>query len=250
MKRFAFHPFLAGVRDELPLLVGVFPFGIIYGALAVQVGIPASAAQAMSLIVFAGSSQFAIAQLVHQSASAAIIVLTVAVINLRHLLYSASLAPYLKRLPLRYKMLLSYLMTDEAYAVAILNYQQQGDRPQAHQYYLGAGFALWFTWQISTALGLQAGTFLPAHLSLEFALPLTFIAMLVPVLRTRPLLASALSAGLIAVLARSLPYQLGLILAALTGILIGVAAERFCLRERHPHRTDTLAASIEREKRI
>src|SRR3990172_5458416 len=101
--------FWAGVRDELPLLVGVFPFGLIYGALALNAGIPLAAAQAMSAILFAGSSQFAAAQLVHESAPALVIVLTIAVINLRHMPYSASLAPHLKNLSLRWKILLSYL---------------------------------------------------------------------------------------------------------------------------------------------
>src|SRR5512143_816461 len=104
--------FLAGFRAELPLLVGVFPFGMIYGALALNVGLSVATSQLMSSIVFAGSSQFVTAQLVHEAAPALVIVLTIAVVNLRHMLYSASLAPYLKNLSLRWKVLLSYLLTD------------------------------------------------------------------------------------------------------------------------------------------
>lgn len=217
--------FWAGVRDELPLLVGVFPFGMIYGTLAMNAGIPLAAAQAMSSILFAGSSQFAFAQLVHDHAPALVILLTIAVINLRHTLYSASLAPHLKGLSLRWKILLSYLMTDEAYAVAILNYERIGGMAGAHWYFFGAGLALWTTWQTSTALGLWAGASLPASLPLDFALPLTFIAMVVPALKNRPAVAAALSAGLVALLAFSLPYKLGLILAALTGIAVGTILE-------------------------
>jgi 4-azaleucine resistance transporter AzlC len=223
--RSSLRPFWAGVRDELPLLVGVFPFGLIYGTLALGAGIPIAAAQAMSSIVFAGSSQFAFAQLVHDHAPALVILLTIAVINLRHMLYSASLAPHLKNLSLRWKILLSYLMTDEAYAVAILNYERMGGTTSAHWYFFGAGLALWTTWQISTAAGLWLGASLPATLSLDFALPLTFIAMVVPALRNRPAVAAALSAGIVALLAFSLPYKLGLILAALTGIAIGTILE-------------------------
>src|SRR5512144_753051 len=111
--------FLAGVRAELPLLIGVFPFGMIYGALALNVGLSAAASQLMSSIVFAGSSQFVTAQLVHEAAPVFVIVLTIAVVNLRHMLYSASLAPYLKNLSLRWKVLLAYLLTDEAYAPTV-----------------------------------------------------------------------------------------------------------------------------------
>ena len=217
--------FWAGVRDELPLLVGVFPFGLIYGTLALNAGISIAAAQAMSSIVFAGSSQFATAQLVHDSTPALIIVLTIAVINLRHMLYSASLAPYLKDLSLRWKILLSYLMTDEAYAVAILHYERVGATAFAHWYFFGAGLALWSMWQASTAMGIWLGASLPPEWPLDFALPLTFIAMMVPALKNRPAWMAALSAGLVALLAYSLPYKLGLILAALTGIAVGAILE-------------------------
>jgi len=217
--------FWAGVRDELPLLVGVFPFGLIYGTLALNAGISLAAAQAMSSILFAGSSQFAVAQLTSDAAPALIILLTVAVINLRHMLYSASLAPHLKDLSLRWKILLSYLMTDEAYAVAVLNYERMGGLASGHWYFFGAGLALWTTWQASTAAGLWLGASLPATLSLDFALPLTFIAMVVPALRNRHAVAAALSAGIVALLAFSLPYKLGLILAALTGIAVGTFLE-------------------------
>lgn len=223
--RSSIHPFWAGVRDEFPLLIGVFPFGLIYGTLALGAGIPLAAAQAMSSIVFAGSSQFAFAQLVHDSTPALVILLTIAVINLRHMLYSASLAPYLEGLSQRWKILLSYLMTDEAYAVAILNYERGGMSNTGHLYFLGAGLALWSTWQASSALGLWVGASVPSDLQLDFALPLTFIAMVVPALRNRPGVAAALSAGIMALFAHSLPYKLGLILASLTGILVGVYLE-------------------------
>src|SRR6266540_4613834 len=108
--------FWAGVRAELPLEIGGFPFGMIYGALALNTGLSVAAAQLMSSIVFAGSSQFVTTQLVHEVAPTVVIVLTIAIVNLRHMLYSASLAPFLKSLPLRWKILLSYLLTDEAYA--------------------------------------------------------------------------------------------------------------------------------------
>jgi 4-azaleucine resistance transporter AzlC len=218
--------FLAGVQAELPLLIGVFPFGMIYGALALSAGLSPVAAQMMSSIVFAGSSQFAVAQLVRDAAPAVVIVVTVALINLRHMLYSASMAPYLRHLSTRWKSLLAYLLTDEAYAATITHYQAAGVTPTSHWFLLGAGLALWSTWQVSSALGIFLGAALPASWPLDFALPITFIAMLTPTLRGRPMLAAALAAGAIALLAYGLPYKLGFILAAVAGIALGMLLEQ------------------------
>ncbi len=217
--------FWAGVRAELPLLIGVFPFGMIYGALALNAGLSTSAAQMMSSIVFAGSAQFITAQLVREVTPGLVIVLTIAVVNLRHMLYSASLAPYLASLPTRWKTLLSYLLTDEAYATTVIHYEKEGTTPFGHWFFLGAGVSLWLTWQISTAFGIFLGTAIPDSWSLDFALPLTFIAMMVPVLKNHAAVAAALSAGVVALAANALPYKLGLILAALVGILIGTFLE-------------------------
>jgi 4-azaleucine resistance transporter AzlC len=217
--------FWDGVRAEFPLLIGVFPFGMIYGALALNAGLSAPAAQAMSALVFAGSAQFVAAQLLHDAAPAFVILATVAVVNLRHVLYSASLAPYLKNLSLKWKIMLSYLLTDEAYAPTILKYEKEGATPTNHWFLFGAGLALWTTWQISTALGVFLGAAIPDSLPLDFALPLTFIAMVAPALKNRPMVAAAFSAGCVALLAYSLPFKLGLILAALMGILVGTFLE-------------------------
>ncbi len=217
--------FWSGVREEVPLLVGVFPFGMIYGALALNAGLSLAASQTMSSIVFAGSSQFIAAQLVHDAAPGLVIVLTIAVVNLRHMLYSASLAPYLEKLPIRWKVLLAYLLTDEAYAPTALKFEREGTTPLGHWFLFGAGLALWFAWQVSTGLGIFLGAAIPQNWPLDFALPLTFIALVMPALKNRPAIAAALSAGLVALLAVSLPYKLGLILAALTGIFVGTMLE-------------------------
>lgn len=218
--------FIEGVRAELPILIGVFPFGMIYGALAVNSGLSTTAAQLMSSIVFAGSAQFVTAQLFSESAPAFVMILTISVVNLRHMLYSASLAPYLKDLSFKWKVLLSYLLTDEAYAPSILNYEKEGLAKYKYWFLFGAGISLWLNWQISTAIGVFLGASIPDNLSLDFALPLTFIAMIVPVMKKQPVIAAAVSAGLTALLAYSLPYKLGLILAALVGILAGMFLEK------------------------
>jgi 4-azaleucine resistance transporter AzlC len=221
----AARTFWAGVRAELPLLVGVFPFGLIYGALALSAGLSEAAAQAMSSVVFAGSAQFIAAQLVRDSAPGLVIILTVAVVNLRHMLYSASVAPYIQHLPPRWKTLLAYLLTDEAYAATILHYEKEGAAPDGHWFFLGAGTALWTTWQISSALGIFLGAAIPAAWPMDFAIPVTFIAMVIPALKDRPAAAAALAAGAVALLANGLPFKLGLVLAALVGILTGVYLE-------------------------
>ncbi len=217
--------FWAGVRAEFPLLIGVFPFGLIYGALALNAGISPAAAQMMSSIVFAGSAQLVTAQLIRQASPGLVVVLTIAVVNLRHLLYSASLAPYVKSLTTRWKMLLAYLLTDEAYAATIIHYEEQAVVSTSHWFFLGAGLSLWIGWQASSALGIFLGTAIPASWPLDFALPLTFIAMVVPVCKDRPVIAAALSAGTVALLAYGLPFKLGLILAALVGIFLGMTLE-------------------------
>lgn len=223
--------FLEGCRDELPLLLGVAPFGMIYGVLALDAGIDRFTSQAMSSVVFAGSAQFVATQLVREGTPALVLVLTIFVVNLRHALYSASVAPYVRHLPLRWKLLLSYLLTDEAYAVGGSRYARDGGRPDPsphrHWYFLGAGLTLWTCWQLSTAAGVFLGAQVPARWSLDFTLALTFIALVFPTLKDVATGAAALSAGVVAVLAFGLPYRLGLIVAAAVGIVAGLAVERF-----------------------
>jgi 4-azaleucine resistance transporter AzlC len=214
-----------GMKDTLPILLGVLPFGMIYGASALESHVQASVAQAMSSIVFAGSAQFVTIQLIGASVPIGMIILTVCIINLRHALYSASLAPYLKRLGPFWQMLLAYMLTDEVYAVVITHYQQDEENAHKHWYFLGAGLALWSTWQVSTALGILLGAHIPASWSLDFALPLTFIALVVPTLKRRTDWLTATTAGIVALLATHLPFNSGLIVAICVGIIVGTAID-------------------------
>ena len=221
--------FVAGVKAELPILLGVSPFGLIYGVLALSAGLPGWIAFAMSSVVFAGSAQFVAAPLLGAGAPALVVLATTFVVNLRHLLYGASVAPYLRTLSLRWKCLLAYLLTDEVYAVAISRFGQEGvscpGAPQRHWYFLGAGVAQWSAWQAATAIGLLVGAQIPAGWGLDFTVALTFIALVVPAVTDRPSVAAALAAGIVAVFAAGWPYKLGLIAAALTGILVGLTVE-------------------------
>lgn len=216
--------FLLGARALAPLLVGVAPFGVIYGVVALQSGLSPAAAMAMSSLVFAGSAQFLLAQLVGAGAPALVMIGAVFLINLRHALYSASMAPHLAHLSGRWKALLAYMLTDEAYAAAITPMLTAENRRHAHWILCGAGVALWAGWQLSTLAGILLGAGLPADLPLDFALPLTFIAIVVPLISDRFRLLAALAAGALAVLLAGLPYKTGLLVAAVIGIAIGYGA--------------------------
>ena len=217
--------FWSGVRDETPILLGVVPFGLLFGALAISAHLSTFAAQAMSSIIFAGSAQFIAAQLVGTGTSGLVILMVVFVVNLRHALYSASVAPNVKHLKTGWKLLLSYLLTDEAYAVTITHYNKEGDSANKHWYFLGAGLTLWASWQVSTAVGIFIGAQIPPGWPLGFILPLTFIALVVPALRDRAGVAAALVSGAVGLLALGLPYKTGLLLAAMIGILTGLLVE-------------------------
>jgi 4-azaleucine resistance transporter AzlC len=217
---------LHGIRDELPILLGVIPFGMIFGAVALHSGLTPLETQLSSSIIFAGSAQLIAAQLIGSGAAATIVLLVVLVVNLRHALYSASIAPHITHLKPAWKFLLAYLLTDEAYAVAITHYNQEGNSPTRHWYFLGAGLTLWSAWQASTALGILIGGEIGQTWPLSFALPLTFIGLVVPGLKDRASLAAAASAGVVGLLAASLPYKTGLLLAATIGIAVGLLVER------------------------
>jgi 4-azaleucine resistance transporter AzlC len=218
--------FWLGVREELPILLGVVPFGMIYGILALNAGLSPLDAQAMSSVVFAGSAQFMTAKLVSAATPGLVILLTGFVVNLRHALYSASIAPYTKHLPPAWKAVLAYLLTDEAYAVSIVHYQREGELTYKHWHLLGAGLALWTSWQISTAIGIFLGAQIPAEWGLDFALPLTFIALVAPGLKDRASILTAVVASLAALLFFGLPFKLGLIAAAFVAIAAGLWSEK------------------------
>ena len=219
------NKFIIGFRDEMPILIGVFPFGMLYAILARGIGLSSIEVQAMSLFVFAGSSQLMLIQLAELKSPILMMIMTGFIINLRHILYSASISPYTKKLSSIWKYSLSYLLTDEAYAVAISNYSKNKN-DYNHWYFLGAGIALWSTWQLSTLIGFLVGSRIPENWSLNFTLPLTFIALLVPMVKDRPGIIAALVAGFLALVTIGAPYNLGLIVASLIGIIAGLWSEK------------------------
>lgn len=220
--------FGAGLVAVAPLLAGAVPFGLIYGVLAVKAGIPSLLAVAIASIVFAGSAQFMITQLVATSTPGPLIVASVAIINLRHALYSAALAGQLAHLGRGWRTVLAYLLTDEAYAAAIRRFNNDAGNvaDNRHWFLLGTGLGLWSAWQASCVAGVLLGGRIPPEWSLEFAGTLTFIAIVVPLLRDRAAWTAMIAAGAIAVAVDALPYKLAIIAAAFGGMVLAALFER------------------------
>ena len=215
---------LGGVRAVAPVLVGIVPFGLIAGAAAVRVGLSGLQAVGLSVVVFAGASQLAAIELLGSNARPAVVVATALVINLRMLMYSASIAPYFRETATRWRAGLAYLLTDQAYALAVTRFG--ADRPVRRRwYYLGAALPLWAVWQVCTVLGVVAGARVPDSLPLSFAVPLTFLALLVPAVTDRASGTAAVVGGAAAVLGAGLPLNLGLVAGAVGGVLAGLLVE-------------------------
>jgi 4-azaleucine resistance transporter AzlC len=216
--------FWRGARDSVPMLIGAAPLAIIFGTLAVPSGLSSTGAVLMSMFVFAGSSQFIALTLLASGTGVALIVLTTLVVNLRHALYSANLQPHVSKLPQLWRLPLAFWLTDETFALTQRRYAEADTSPFKHWYYLGSCLAMYPNWLLWTITGVFLGRTVAglSTLGLEFAMVATFTAIVVPFLRTRPMVASALTSAAVALLARGLPYKLSLMLAALAGVIVGV----------------------------
>lgn len=217
--------FLRGVRDVSPLLLGVLPFGLVAGIAAANAGLTLTQAVGMSVIVFAGTSQLAALDLLGRDAHLIVVFVTAVVINLRMMMYSASIAPHFREFAARLKAGLAYLLTDQAYALAIASYRSEESVDRV-AYYLGAAATLWVVWQIATVVGVLVGTGVPDVWGLEFAAPLVFLALLVPAMEDGPTTVAGLVGGGVAAAAAGLPLNLGLLAGATAGIVAGLIAER------------------------
>jgi 4-azaleucine resistance transporter AzlC len=225
--------FISGARTIAPVLLALTPFAVAFGASAAGSGLSALETLAMSVFIAAGAAQLAAVQLISAGASVAVVVFTVLVINLRLTLYSASLAPHFRRLPVRWKGLLSYHLTDQVYAATITRFDDgEVEEQNKRWYFLGVGLSIWTTWQAATMTGAFLGTWAYDGWSLDFLLPLIFITLAVPAIKDRTTGTAALSAGVAAVFAAALPLNLGLIAAALVGVLGGLVAENVAERSR------------------
>ena len=227
--------FRLGAAQVAPMLIGVVPFGLVAGASPVDQGLGGAAAVGFSPIVFAGASQLAAIDVLGEGGSALVAVIAACTINLRMLLYSASLAPYLVEIPLRERLFAAYVLTDQAYAVSINRWSTTNPDPLPKiPFYLGAGLTLWLSWQIATVVGVVAGGAVPDDIPLDFAVPLCFLVLLVPALSSSPAVVAAIAGGAAAVVvAEAGGGDLAILAGAVCGIAAGAVAE-VVLERRSP----------------
>lgn len=222
--------FLSGVKAAVPLFVGVIPFSLMTGLSSVNAGFTVLETIAMSLLVFAGAAQLAVVDLVNQNATEIVIILTGIIINLRFCMYSASLAPHFSGLPFTLRGFLAYLITDAGYAVSIIGFNQR--TKHKHFLYLGTSITLWLVWHVALLIGIFVGVLVPPEWPLDFAVPLIFLTLMVMSLTSKYTLIAAVVAVGLMLLTYELPYNLGLCIASLGGVLAGYMSDKWWNNER------------------
>ena len=216
-----------GFRDSAPFILIAGPFGLLFGVLAAEAGLNVLEAFAFSLAVFAGAAQFTALQLMQEQAPTIIVLVSALAVNLRMAMYSASLTPYLGSAPLWQRAFASYFLVDQSYALSIAKFEANPDMPtpQRMAYFFGTCTIVTPLWMGATIVGALIGTQVPESWGLDFVLPLAFLAMIGPMLRTPAHMAACLAAVVTALLAAGLPYNFGLIVAGLTGMIVGAQTE-------------------------
>jgi 4-azaleucine resistance transporter AzlC len=218
--------FLEGVRDIAPMMLGVIPFGIVCGVGAIAAGASPVAALAMSMIMFSGAAQIVATQLLVAGAPFAVILLSCLIVSLRLLMYSAAMAPHLRDLDQRWRALLSFVLTDQAFAGTLQRFTRSSDLRANASYFLGTGALLWIVWQFSTLAGILAGQVIPASWQLEFVVPLCFLAVLMPLLHDRVSILVFAVATIAVVALDAMPLRLSMICGGLLGIGAGILGDK------------------------
>lgn len=218
-----------GLLATLPMMISAFPFGIIFGALAISYGLSPLATMSMSLLVFSGSAQFIAIILLGAGSAIGVVWLATLILNLRHLLYAATLVDHVRHLNQVWRFGLAAWLTDETFAVMERRYRLEGAGTNGHWYYLASCLGMYVNWSIWTYIGIVVGTKFEniGNWGLEFAMVVTFIGIVMPALRASPYWLAAITTGGIATLAHGLPYKLGLMLGALAGIAAGLALQEW-----------------------
>ena len=212
--------FLKGIQDVSPLMIPVVPFGIIFGVLAIELGFNGYTTMGMSIIIFGGASQIIFLQLFSAGASSLVILSSVGAVNSRHLLYGAVLSEHLSDLKLSWKIIISYFLVDQAFVVSN-NYLKKNNNKNKHFHLFGAGVTCWLIWQITTYFGIILGSVIPDKLGLTFAIPLTFLALLVNDFRKIVNVIVILVSGTIAALGyQTIPFKAYVIIASLSGLIV------------------------------
>jgi predicted branched-subunit amino acid permease len=218
--------FTAGAREIVPLMIGMVPFGLVAGVAATTAGLTPLQGMALSILSFSGIAQLIVCQLIAAHSPALVAIAAAAIVSLRFVMYSASVSPHLAHLDRRWRALLAFLMTDQSFSMTTRHFSAPGDRSTRHWNTLGTSLTLYVAWQTMVAIGIAVGAQVPERWSLDFAVVLSFIALLVPAVRTRADLAAAIIAAAVALVAAGLPYRLALVAASLAGIAAGMAIER------------------------
>ena len=222
-----FNTFLKGTIDILPLMIPVVPFGIIFGAIGIELGFGPYLTYATSIIVFSGASQIVLLQLISAGASSIVAITSSSVVSTRHLLYGAVISQYLNHLSIYWKIGLSYLLTDQAFAVSNEYFKKNNENKNKHFHLLGSGLTLWFIWQLTTIIGIILGSIVPEELGLTFTIPLTFLALLVNYLRSIDHVIVIIVSGITSVLLFEMPFKSYIILSSLIALLIAVILLKF-----------------------
>tara|TARA_B100000900_G_C20562930_1_gene709729 strand:+ start:1055 stop:1750 length:696 start_codon:yes stop_codon:yes gene_type:complete len=214
--------FLKGIIDVSPLMIPVVPFGLIFGVLAIDIGFTPLETMGMSLIIFGGASQIVLLQLFSGGASSLIIISSVGAVNSRHLLYGAVVSEHISDLKLIWKIVISYFLIDQAFARSN-DYLKQNKQKNRYFHLIGGGATCWVVWQTTTFLGVILGSAIPEKLGLSFAVPLTFLALLVNDFRKLINVIVIIVSGLVATLGYNyIPYKAYVITAAMVGLFIAM----------------------------
>lgn len=226
--------FWLGARDALPFLLVIVPFGMLFGVVAAGAGWRLPETLAMSAVVVAGASQFTALQLLGEHAPLLIAIATPLAVNLRLAMYSASLAPEIGGAPRWQRALMAYGLTDQTFGVVMNRFALQPSMSlrQKVAHYFGATLVICLPWYVATWAGAAAGTAIPTELALDFAVPVAFIALVAPALRTWPHVAAATVAVAVALALAWLPYSLGLIVAGVVAMGTGALVETWQERRR------------------
>ena len=214
---------IKGIIDVSPLMIPVFPFGVIYGVIGMDLGIGPYMTLGLSIIIFGGASQIVLLQLFSGGASSLVILSSVGAVNARHVLYGAVLSEHLSSLKLSWKIILSYVMTDQAFAVSNNYFKKNNRDSNQHYHLLGSGFTCWTIWQLSTVLGIVLGSIVPEELGLSFTISLTFLALLISDFRKFKNIIVMIVSGLVATIGyNTIPFKAYIIVAALTALIVAV----------------------------
>ncbi|WP_116085104.1 AzlC family ABC transporter permease [Tropicimonas sp. IMCC34011] len=220
--------FVDGLRAGAPHLLVIAPFGILFGVVATETGLPLAQVMGFTVFIVAGAAQFTALQLLNDGAPLLIIIATALAVNLRMAMYSAGLVPHFGSLPLRTRAVAAYLCIDQSFAASAYQYEQHPEMTAREKaaFFFGVALCLVPVWYGSTLAGALAGQGIPDSFALDFALPITFIALIAPALRTRPHVAAAVSAIVLSLLLRGLPYNTGLLVAGIAAMMVGAETER------------------------